>query len=98
LRPLVRLQAPERQEVIQLLKAKAGSEPLTPEMLKDVAAEVIALRPAPDMPRESDPDNGAANDGATVDEPVVPAPAAPNAEATELAPGGVNRVTADDST
>jgi hypothetical protein len=83
IRPVTSLQAPERQKVIELLKSKELSEPLTPEMLKKVADEVVSMR-TPQPP-------GANKDGnetvATVPadgETTVPDPATPNLPALRL--------------
>jgi hypothetical protein len=85
LRPLARLQAPERQQAIALLKDKAGQEPLTPKLLIDVAAEVIASRPAPlPKPGLNAPGNGGANaNGSATEEPITPALAPFSAEPAE---------------
>ena len=47
LRPIIRLQAPEREQALEILKAEPPTEFLTPEILKSIADKVISTRPAP---------------------------------------------------
>lgn len=45
LRPMVTLPAPEREKAMELLKTKVAAEPLTPKLILEVVAEVLAQRP-----------------------------------------------------
>jgi len=92
LRPIISLQETERQQAIALLKDKTGEEPLTPGMLVDVAAEVIAMRPPPTT--EPNANNGAGPhvNGYSPTEPIMPAPVSPEADMTESTAGEVNRI------
>lgn len=88
IRPVTSLPEGERRQAIELLKAKLGDKPLTPQLLIDVAAEVVAMRPPPATEDEDKPGDGTGEATEVItSESIAPVADSPIRELPEVANG-----------